>query len=506
MGRPLLTASSIRKSYGGVQALVGVSFDLRPGEVHALVGENGAGKSTLISIVTGAERADGGSLAIGDVPVDLAQFTPSRARALGVAVIHQQPALFPDLTVAENIALTLEPGSTWQPIDWRARRQRAADFLGRAGASFGPERLAGSLSMPEQQLVEIARAIGADARIVLMDEPTASLTDREVDHLFGVVARLKDEGAGMLYISHRLDEVFALADRVTVLRDGATVVSGPRDALSRREVVRQMAGRELSSVSTRQTVTPGPVALELRGLSAYAAGVRDVSLTVRRGEILGIAGLVGSGRTALAETVFGLHRIDGGEVRIGDTPTRIGSPVDAIAHGIAYVPEDRRRHGVVLDMSIAANTSMACLPSVSRRGLVQHDAEQALAARFIAALGIKAHDADLPVRTLSGGNQQKVVLARWLATNPSVLMLDEPTQGVDVSAKAEIHAVMQAMVEQGLAILMISSDLPEILEMSDRVAVMRDGTIAATLSRIEATAESVLAIALAQSPAVAVGR
>ncbi len=505
MGRPLLAASSIRKSFAGVQALKGVSFDLEAGEVHALVGENGAGKSTLIRIITGAERADAGSLSIGGMPVDLAQLTPSRARALGIAVIYQQPALFPDLTVAENIALTLEPGTAWRPIDWRARRRRGAQLLARAGAAFGPDRLAGALSMPEQQLVEIARAIGADARIVLMDEPTASLTDREVDHLFAVITRLRNEGVGVLYISHRLEEVFVLADRITVLRDGETVMTGARDAVSRGAIVRHMAGRELSSVFPTRAATPGAVALELRRVSARAAGVRDVSLSVRRGEILGIAGLVGSGRTELAETIFGLHRIDDGEVRVGDVPVAMTGPETAIARGIAYVPEDRRRHGAVLAMSIAANTSMACLPSVSRHGLVQADAEQALAARFVHDLRIKAHDVHANVSTLSGGNQQKVVLARWLATNPSVLILDEPTQGVDVAAKAEIHAVMQTMVERGLAILMISSELPEILAMSDRIAVMRDGTIAATLARSDATAESVLALALAQ-PTPATGR
>jgi rhamnose transport system ATP-binding protein len=264
-----------------------------------------------------------------------------------------------------------------------------------------------------------------------------------------------------------------------------------------------MAGRELSSVFPKGTVTPGPVALELRRVSAREAGVHDVSLSVRRGEILGIAGLVGSGRTELAETIFGLHRIDHGEVRVDDVPVAMTGPEDAIARGIAYVPEDRRRHGAVIAMSIAANTSMACLPAVSRHGLVQADAERALADRFVADLQIKAHDVDANVSTLSGGNQQKVVLARWLATNPSVLILDEPTQGVDVAAKAEIHTVMQGMVERGLAVLMISSELPEVLAMSDRIAVMRDGTIASTLDRSDATAESVLALALAQPRRVA---
>ncbi len=514
---PLLVASSIRKSFAGVPALRAVSFTLAAGDVHALVGENGAGKSTLIKIMTGAERADAGTLAVDGAPVDLAQLTPARARALGLAVIYQQPALFPDLTVAENIALPLDQGGAWRPIDWRARRRTATDLLARAGAAFDADRLAGALSMPEQQLVEIARAIGADARILLMDEPTASLTDREVDRLLGVIGRLRETGAGVIYISHRLDEVFTIADRITVLRDGQTVATAARGALTREEVVRHMVGRENTTgpppvpLEVRSVSRPargalrGPdggaesIAFDVRGLSSDSAGVHDVSLSVRRGEILGIAGLVGSGRTELAEALFGLHAIDRGDIVIGGIPARIGGPADAIRLGLGYVPEDRRRHGVVLEMSVAANTSLASLAAVSRRGLVRIDAERALADRFVADLQIKTPTVEADVITLSGGNQQKVALARWLATNPSVLILDEPTQGVDVGAKAEIHALMRAMAGRGLAIIMISSELPEILAMSDRVAVMREGTIRATIDRAEATSEAILALALAES-------
>jgi rhamnose transport system ATP-binding protein len=509
---PLLIASSIRKSFAGVHALRGVSFALGAGEVHALVGENGAGKSTLIKIITGAERADAGTLAIDGAPVDLSHLTPARARSLGVAVIYQQPALFPDLTVAENIALTLDRAGAWHPIDWRARRRVAADLLTRAGAAFEADRLAGSLSMPEQQLVEIARAIGADARIILMDEPTASLTDREVDRLFGVIGRLRDAGAGVIYISHRLEEVLTVADRITVLRDGETVATAPRGAITRDEVVRHMAGRTTVGVGAStpmeartatsmevRTFRSAPAALDVRGLSSHAVGVHDVSFSVHRGEILGMAGLVGSGRTELAETLFGLHPIDRGEVLVGGVRVSIADAADAIRHGLAYVPEDRRRHGVVLDMSVAANTSLASLAAVSRRGIVQIRAEHALADRFVADLQIKAPAVEVDVTTLSGGNQQKVALARWLATNPSVLILDEPTQGVDVGAKAEIHALMQAMAARGLAIIMISSELPEILAMSDRIAVMREGTIHATVDRADATAETILALALADA-------
>ncbi len=498
---PLLTATSIRKSFAGVRALKGVSFDLAAGEVHALVGENGAGKSTLIRIITGAERADAGTLVVDGTPVDLPHFTPARARALGIAAIFQQPALFPDLSVAENIALTLDPGRPWRPIDWRARRERAAELLGRAGAAFEPDRLASSLSMPEQQLVEIARAIGANARVVLMDEPTASLTDREVNRLFEVVASLRAAGTAILYISHRLDEVFALADRITVLRDGETVATAPRGAMTRDALVRHMAGRELTTGFPKRRVARGGVALAVQSLTSASAGVHDVSLSVHHGEVLGIAGLVGSGRTELAELLFGLRRADAGSIHVDGRPVTITGPDVAMAAGLAYVPEDRRRHGVLPEMSVAANTSLAHLAGVSRGGLVERSAERDLAAHFVNDLQIRTSSVDAAVSTLSGGNQQKVALARWLSRRPIVLILDEPTQGVDVGAKAEIHGLMQAMVDRGMAVIMISSELPEILGMSDRIAVMRDGTIVATLDRADATPERVVELAVAAAPA-----
>jgi rhamnose transport system ATP-binding protein len=497
MSNGLLTASSIRKSFGGVRALKGVSLDLASGEVHALVGENGAGKSTLIRILTGAERADAGSLVVDGAPVDLAQLTPARARDLGIAAVYQQPALFPDLTLAENIAWTLDAGSLWRRIDWQRSRRKAAELLARVGASIDPDRSAGSLSMPEQQLVEIARAVGANARVILMDEPTASLSDREVRRLFDAVARLREAGACIVYISHRLDEVFAMADRLTVLRDGESVTTARHEEITRAEVVRWMAGREVSVDVTVRDRAPSPVALEVRGLSSRAAGVHDISLSVRRGEILGIAGLVGAGRTELAETLFGLRPMDGGEILIDGAPVVIREPEAAIASGLAYVPEDRRRHGAVLPMTVAANTTLASLRSVSRHGIVSGAVERDLAERYVAQLRVRTPDVDTPLERLSGGNQQKVVLARWLATSPSVLMLDEPTQGVDVGAKAEIHALMRELAGRGLAILMISSEMPEVLAVSDRIAVMREGTIVATLDRAGASAERILALALA---------
>ena len=491
---PLLQAVSITKSFSGVRALKGVSFDLMAGEVHGLVGENGAGKSTLIRIMTGAVFPDSGSLVVGGTAVS--HMDPSRSRALGIAAIYQQPALFPHLTVAENIAFAVEEASMWRPVRWRTRRQVAAQLLERVGASLDPDRLVETLSMPEQQILEIAKAVGAAARVLIMDEPTASLSEREVERLYGIIGRLRQDGLGIIYISHRLEEVLTLADRVTVLRDGESIATRQRDEVDQKALIQLMIGRELSAIFPKRMVTAGDVALELRGVSCRAGGVNNVSLTLRRGEICGLAGLVGSGRTELARTLFGVTPADAGDILVNGMRAQIASPAEAIALGLEYVPEDRRRHGVVPEMAVAENVTMASLPSVARMGLIARDDERAVAARYVQDLGVRPASVDASVESLSGGNQQKVALARALAANPSVLILDEPTQGVDVGSKSEIHGLMQALVERGLAILMISSELPEILGMSDRVAIMRGGTLAGVLSREEATQESVLALAL----------
>jgi rhamnose transport system ATP-binding protein len=490
----LLSASSISKSFEGVSALRHVSFDLRAGEVHALVGENGAGKSTLIKIMTGAERPDAGTVVVAGRAVP--HMTPALARSLGIAAIYQQPSLFPHLTVAENLALALETGSVWRRVHWTARRRRALALLEEAGAALDPERLASTLSMPEQQMVEIAKAVGANARIVIMDEPTASLMDDEVNRLFSVIGMLRSQGAGVVYISHRLEEVFAVSDRITVLRDGETVATHDTSAIDRSQLIQAMVGRALKDVFPKRPVALGAVAMELRHLSNRALGIHDVSLSVRRGEVLGVAGLVGSGRTELAETLFGLAPTDGGEILLHGAPVRIESPSQAIRLGIGYVPEDRRQHGVVLEMPIASNASLASLDRVSSRGLIDGAAERRSAEGYVERLRIKAPSVSTEVGALSGGNQQKVALARWLSIGPDILILDEPTQGVDVGAKAEIHALIQELAERGLAIVMISSELPEILGMSDRVAVMHAGTVSGVLSRAEATQDKIMALAL----------
>jgi rhamnose transport system ATP-binding protein len=497
---PLLEAIGISKSYSGVRALRSVSFDLRPGEVHALVGENGAGKSTLIKIVTGAVAQDSGVLRIQNRLIE--HHNPVQAHALGIAVVYQQPALFPDLTVAENIALSLETGGLWRRIDWKARARSAREALARAGAKISPEARVSTLSMPEQQIVEIAKAIGARSKILILDEPTASLTDREVERLFQVVAAVRAEGAGIVYISHRLEEVSAIADRVTVLRDGETIATCDAKGLARAELIRMMVGREIEAIFPKRAVPIGEVALELRNLTSRAAGIRGVSVEVRAGEILGLSGLVGSGRTQLAETIFGLTPAESGHIRVRGRDAKIACPADAIRHRIGYVPEDRRQHGVVMPMPISANVSLANLPAVCRSGLIDGGSENALARTYVERLRVKTPSIHAEAGSLSGGNQQKVALARWLATQPQVLILDEPTQGVDVGSKSEIHGLIVDLAEQGLAIIMISSEMPEILGMSDRIAVMHAGRIAGVLERKDATQENLLALALGHGGAV----
>jgi rhamnose transport system ATP-binding protein len=477
-------------------------LELRAGEVHALVGENGAGKSTLIRIVTGAVQPDAGDIAVsGERVVDL---SPRRAKSLGIAAIYQQPALFPDLTVAENLAIGVEEGGWLGRVNWDARRRRAIELLKRVGARIDPDADANDLSMPEQQLVEIARALGANARVLVLDEPTASLGDEDTQNLFRVVRELRADGVGMIYISHRLEELPQIADRVTVLRDGVTVDTREMRTVNREQLIQLMVGRELSAVFPKRTMPVGETVLALRDVRCSETGVNGVTFSVRAGEIVGVAGLVGAGRTELARTVFGLTPADAGEIRVRGRPVTIRSPIDAIALGIAYVPEDRRRHGVVLPMSIASNMTLAALDQIRGAGAIAAidiEKEHQISADLSRRLGVKAPSIHARVDTLSGGNQQKVALSRWLVRRPSLLILDEPTQGIDVGAKSEIHSLMVQLAGEGVAILMISSELPEILGMSDRIVVMHGGTVVDSVDRSEATQERLLASALGHAPA-----
>jgi rhamnose transport system ATP-binding protein len=473
-----------------------VDFDLQAGEVHALLGENGAGKSTLIKIVTGAHQPDSGTIAVAGERV--AALTPAAAHRLGIACIYQQPALFPDLTVAENIAIRLESGSALRKVDWAARQARARELLERIGASIPAEAEVRTLSMPEQQLVEIACALGAGARIVIMDEPTASLTQKEQHLLFSVVRDLRRSGVGVIYISHRLEEIFALADRVTVLRDGESVGTNAVSDMTEVSLIRMMVGREMTQIYPPSAAAPGEVVLSLREVGCAASGVRGVTFDVRAGEVFGLAGLVGAGRTELARILFGITPADAGEIRLHGERVELVSPQAAVAHGIAYVPEDRRRHGIVLEMPIEENMTMAIHRRLFRGAWLRFAAERSLALEFIRDLSVKCSGPAAPGGSLSGGNQQKVSLARWLATKPRVLILDEPTQGVDVGAKSELHKIVRELAREGLAVLLISSDLPEILGMSDRIGVMRGGTLTAVLPG-KADAHAVMSAALGQS-------
>lgn len=479
MTAPLLRLTNLKKSFAAVHALKAVSFELRPGEVHALVGENGAGKSTLVKIITGALQPDAGTFEMSGSPID--SLTPARARQLGIACTYQQPALFAHLTVAENLGLRLGSTSALRRIDWPLQRERARRLLQGIGADISPETPVRELSMPQQQLLEIACAVGANARVILMDEPTSSLTQREQHLLLAVVRDLRQQGAGVVYVSHRLEEVFALADRVTVLRDGESIGTGPISDFNESSLIRLMVGRELSLSQPAAERPPGQVVLSLRNVGCSVCGVRNIHLDLFAGEIFGLAGLVGAGRTELARTLFGLTPADSGEIVLTGRAVRIDSPQAAVKHGLAYVPEDRTRHGIILDLPIEQNITLAILPQIFPRGWLRADVEHREASDYMRALDVKAPGPGSPAASLSGGNQQKVAVARWLATKPKVLILDEPTQGVDVAAKSELHKIIRELARQGLAVLMISSDLAEVVGMSNRIGVMRAGRLVALL-------------------------
>jgi rhamnose transport system ATP-binding protein len=466
-----------------------VRFDVRAGEVHALLGENGAGKSTLIKIVSGVYQPDGGEVLIDGQPVRFA--SPHDAQRAGIATIYQELLLFPELTVAENIFIGHAPRQGWGGIDWRATADRAGEIL----ASLDIHDLdvnapVGALSVGNRQRVEIAKALSLRARILIMDEPTAALTQADVERLFAIVRRLRERGVGVVYISHRMAEVFELADRVTVLRDGAYVGTRAAAETDEGELIAMMVGRTIEQLFPKGEARLGEPLLEVRDLS-LAGVIERISLTVRAGEIVGLAGLVGSGRSELAQTIFGMTPATSGEIRIAGRPVRIASPGAAKRLGIAYVPEDRALQGLIRPMRIRENLSLAVLGELARRWFVDRAAEASLATEAIRRFSIRAPGPEQIAGKLSGGNQQKVVLGKWLATKPRVLIMDEPTRGIDVGAKAEIHRLMSELAGQGLAILMISSELPEVLGMSDRVLVMREGRLVAELTGAEATQEAV---------------
>ena len=495
---PLLEMRNIVKEFPGVKALDGVSFTLEAGEFHALVGENGAGKSTLMKVLSGVHPAGSysGEILINDRPQ---QFRGIRdSENAGVAIIFQELSLVKELTVGENIFLGQEP-SRFGVIDWSELYHRAAEKLRDLRLPIDPRTPVGSLGIGQQQLVEIAKALSKNARILVLDEPTAALTEAEVETLFAILRQLRDEGVGMIYISHKLDEVFRMSDRITVLRDGRTVGTHAAAGLTKEDVIRSMVGREVGDIFPASDHQRGDVALEVRGLTAYSTDdpdkkvVDDVSFAVREGEVLGIAGLMGAGRSELLMSVFGAWRGRySREVLIGGVPTTINSPADAIARGVGFVTEDRKRFGLILDQTILDNMTLAGLRSISGKIVTNRSREIKAARRPMEALRIKAGSPLTIAGTLSGGNQQKVVLGKWLLTEPKVLFLDEPTRGIDVGAKQEIYAEINELAKQGLAIVLVSSELPEILGLSDRVIVLHEGRVTGEFTREQATPEKVM--------------
>ncbi|HEY1367802.1 MAG TPA: sugar ABC transporter ATP-binding protein [Gaiellaceae bacterium] len=497
---PLVELRGLGKSYGGVQAATDVSFSISAASVHALVGENGAGKSTLVKLLTGVIQPDEGELLVDGEPQRIAD--PHSAWRLGIVAMYQEPTVFPDLTVAENVFAGRRPRSRLHTVAWRAMRSDAARILAELGVDFAPDTPVRGLGVADRQLLEIAKALSSNARLLIMDEPTAALSPNEVERLFATVRQLRERGVAVVFISHRLEEVSAIADTVTVLRDGRHVATRPAAELSHGELVRLMVGRSLDALFPKEQAEIGDVTLSARGLRRRGV-FSDVSFELRRGEIVGLAGFVGSGRTEVARAMFGIDRLDGGELQIEGRRFRPRSARAALKRGLAYLPEDRLQQGLVQPMSISANASMAVLPELTPTGFLQPRRERALARRFMDELRIKATSPAQVVRSLSGGNQQKVVLAKWLAAEPRILILDEPTHGVDVATKADVHRTISHLAAQGLTILLISSELPEILGMSDRVLVMREGRLVAELSREEATQERVIQAAAGVKEAAA---
>ena len=492
MSENILELKRIRKSFSGVEVLHNVSFELRPGEVHALLGENGAGKSTLVKIITGVHQPDQGQILLNGAPV---HFNDAReSRRAGIAAIYQELSLFPDLDVAENIFVGRQPLTSGRRVDWRKLYAKAGKLLESLGVKLDLKQKARSLSIAQQQMVEIARAFSINARILIMDEPTSSLTLHEVDDLFRLVRRLRAEGTGIIFISHRLEELYSLADRVTVLRDGAYVGTKSMNEVTRDELIRMMVGRTITNLFPKQDVQAGDVVLKVENLTRVGS-FHDVSFELRRGEILGLAGLVGAGRTNVARAIFGVEPATEGRIEINGREVVITSPLQAIKLGLAYVPEDRQLHGLIPTMPLTPNISLPRLPAYAQMGWLRNNRERKSAYDAALQMEVRANNIWQMARELSGGNQQKVVLAKWLSTNPRILILDEPTRGIDVGTKAAVHGLMSKLAAEGLSILMISSELPEILGMSDRVIVMREGFVTGEFSREEATQENIISAA-----------
>lgn len=505
MTQPLLQMTGITKSFGGVPALADGTLSIAAGEVHSIVGQNGAGKSTLIKILTGVYRRDAGTVHWQGREIDLR--SPREAQAAGIATIYQELTLVPQRTVIENIVLGYEPRTRLGMIDWRAAEARTKGVLDRFGIDIDPHRALGSYPTAIQQLVAIGRAASMQAKLLIMDEPTSSLDEREVDVLFGVIRQLKAQGTSVIYVSHFLDEIFEICDRLTILRDGRTVATSPLADLTKLDLIAGMLGRSaedirragMTELAGSARAEGGEVVLEATGVATNRR-LRKLDLNLRAGEIVGLAGLLGSGRTEAARALFGMDRLSAGQVTLAGASAAITSPRAAIAAGLAFLSEDRKTEGIIPDLSVRENLTLALLPRLSRMGLVDEARECRIVESFITALGIKAAHMDQPIRELSGGNQQKVLLGRWLAIEPRLLILDEPTRGVDVGAKREIQAIIRQRVEEGCAVLLISSEFEELIEGAHDIVVMQEGRSVSRLSNPGVT-EDQLIHAMAAGPA-----
>jgi ABC-type sugar transport system ATPase subunit len=491
--KPILLLSDIQKSFGGIHALSGISFDLFPGEVHALVGENGAGKSTLIKIIAGAYTADSGVIELDGVKY--LDFSPDQARELGIGIVYQEFTLLPELSVAENIFIAAQPLTPFGLIDMRTRNKRTVEILARLGAEshIAPNTLVKDLTVGEQQLVEIAKALATNARILIMDEPSAVLPSNDMDRLFGVIRSLRDEGRSIIYISHRLSEIFELADRVTVLKDGQTMATKEIAEVNNAGLVRLMVGREMTDMYPPHDNKIGTVVLTVHDLCIEGT-VCDVNFDLREGEVLGLAGLGGSGRTTVARSLVGLAKVISGDIQyLGKSAPK--NPAAAAEKGLVLIPEDRKAFGLVLNQSMRFNIALPNLQKFLSGIIIRDHVESDAVRQSIESVQIRPSTPEISTENLSGGNQQKVVLAKWLLTQPKVVVFDEPTRGIDVGAKAEIYQHIRELTHRRVGVIMASSDLPELLGMSDRILVFHEGRITGELSREEATEENIMRLA-----------
>lgn len=489
--KAVLEMRDAAKAFGGVQALKGAELILYPGEIHALLGENGAGKSTLLKALAGVHKIDSGSITLNGKQFE--QGSTRAARDQGIAVIYQEPSLFPDLTLAENVFVgrQLQKGPI---VDWKSMEQQAKDLFDQLGVKLDPSIRARGLSIADQQIVEIAKALSIQATVIVMDEPTAALSSKEVDRLFKVARNLEAQNCAVVFVSHRLDEVFALCSRITIMRDGATVGSAPTSEMNEAKVIKLMVGRDISELYPKLPAKIGDVVLKVDGLN-LAGQFADISFEVRAGEIVGLAGLVGSGRSEVVRAVFGVDKYDKGSVSLNGKKLSNGNAAANMNAGLALVPEDRRQQGLFMPTSIAKNSSVTLLKKLAKLFIVRSASEAKLGAEWGKVLQLKYASIQDPVDRLSGGNQQKVVLAKWLATEPKLLIVDEPTRGIDVGTKSEVHRLLSQKAQDGMAIIMVSSELPEVLGMADRVLVMREGRLVGEFDRNQATAEKVMAAA-----------